>query len=98
MKKIALIVLFALGSITGFAAKDESGTAYVYTVDLVNVQDDKVNISLIPPRTITGEAIFRLPAFVPGTYEVYNFGRFISNFKALDKSGMALPIEKVDEN
>ncbi len=98
MKKIAMILFLGMVQQFTFAAKDESGTAYSYTVDLVNVQNDKVNVTLIPPRSISGEAIFRLPAFVPGTYEIYNFGRFISNFKALDKSGTALPIEKIDEN
>ncbi len=39
-----------------------------------------------------------MPKMVPGTYAIYDFGKFITDFKAFDKKGRALPVEKLDEN
>jgi predicted metalloprotease with PDZ domain len=38
------------------------------------------------------------PAMVPGTYDVYNFGRFISNFKVTGKNGQTIKIDILDNN
>ena len=38
------------------------------------------------------------PAMVPGTYDVYDFGRFISNFKVEGKDGKIITIEILDKN
>jgi predicted metalloprotease with PDZ domain len=35
---------------------------------------------------------------VPGTYAIYNFGRYISNFQAHDAGGKALAIVRKDTN
>ena len=35
---------------------------------------------------------------VPGTYEIYDFGRFISNLKVLGKNNTKIKIEKIDKN
>ena len=93
-----LFILLSLCIFSVFAIKDEPVNAYNYLVDLVNIKNDKISISLTPPKTTQGEVIFRLPAFVPGTYEVYNFGRFVTNFKAVDRNGNNVPIEKADQN
>ncbi|MBK9613952.1 MAG: hypothetical protein IPO34_21815 [Dehalococcoidia bacterium] len=38
------------------------------------------------------------PKIVPGTYSIYDFGRFIFEFNAYDKKGNKLKFEPVDVN
>jgi len=72
--------------------------SYHFFADLTTVQNDRLEVSLTPPDFTTDEVIYRLPAIVPGTYAVYDFGRFVSDFTVLDKEGKALETERLDIN
>ena len=74
------------------------GDRYVYTVDLTNVRDDKVNVLLSVPSMKANEINFYLPKIIPGTYKEADYGRFITNFKAFDKKGRALEVTRKDDN
>lgn len=76
----------------------EAQSAYQYTVNLVDVKDDKVTVTLEPPVLTETEIDFLFPAMVPGTYEIYNFGRFISGFKAEGKDGKVINVKQLDAN
>jgi predicted metalloprotease with PDZ domain len=71
---------------------------YHYYIDLTKTNNDKLSITLTPPDITENETVFMFPAMVPGTYEVYDFGRFVSNFKATGKNGEIIKIEKLDKN
>lgn len=86
----ALLLFIALG----VTAADD----YRYKVNLNKVVNDKVTVVLSPPDIAQQEIDFLFPAMVPGTYEVYNFGRFISNFKALGQNGEVLKVNRVNVN
>ncbi len=85
--------VFAISSQLCLADKD-----YHYHINLNNVTDDKLTVELTPPDIRENEAVFNFPAMVPGTYEVYNFGRFISNVKATGKNGTVIKVEKVNSD
>jgi predicted metalloprotease with PDZ domain len=68
------------------------------TINLVDVNDDKVKITVSPLVVIQDEIIFYIPQIVPGTYEYSNFGRFVETLKAFDKKGNLLPVESLDKN
>lgn len=89
--------LFAISSILSFSNVFADGD-YHYSVDLTAVKEDKLTIKLTPPDITENETIFLFPAMVPGTYDVYNFGRFVSNFKAEGKNGQIIKIEVLDKN
>lgn len=91
--RLATLLLF-----TSFLFTAKAGNDYKYFVNLKKVVDDKVSIKLSAPDITTNEVTFCFPAMVPGTYEVYDFGRFISNFKATGKNGTEIKITKVDVN
>jgi predicted metalloprotease with PDZ domain len=76
-------------------AKDK---AYHYFIDLNNVKDDKLQVILTPPEINTADVFFRLPAFVPGTYAVYDFGRFVSGFTVQTIAGDTVHAERIDVN
>ena len=92
--KQAFFFISALFSIGQLSADGD----YRYYVDLTSVNNDKLTIKLTPPDITENETVFMFPAMVPGTYDVYDFGRFVSNFKAEGKDGKIITIEKLDKN
>lgn len=89
--------LFSLASLFSISSAFADGD-YHYYVDLNAVKNDKLTIKLTPPDISENETVFMFPAMVPGTYDVYDFGRFVSNFKAEGKNGQVIKIEVLDKN
>ena len=79
-------------------SKGPISTAIQASVDLVNMEDDKVQVTLIPPPIDAESTVFYIPQIVPGTYEYSNFGRFAENVQAFDRKGNVLEIISLDEN
>ncbi|TAD96199.1 MAG: peptidase M61 [Bacteroidetes bacterium] len=72
--------------------------SYRFSVDLTKVKNDLLMVNLVTPAVKTDEIIYVIPKIVPGTYKIYDFGRFISNFEAFTEKGEKLKVEKLDEN
>ena len=68
------------------------------TIDLTQVDNDKVPVSINPGRFTVETVVYHLPKVVPGTYAVSNFGSFIENFKAYDYNGNEMIVGKLDTN
>ncbi|MGZ3921139.1 MAG: M61 family metallopeptidase, partial [Bacteroidia bacterium] len=83
--------------ILSFTARSGNGD-YRYFIDLTKVTNDRVSVKLTVPEITQNEIEFCFPAMVPGTYEVYNFGRFISNLKATGKNGTEIKVTRTDVN
>jgi predicted metalloprotease with PDZ domain len=97
--KFRLLTLSALFfCLNTFAQKVAQNNNYQFFIDLTKVQNDKLEVSLITPKMMKDEAIYNMPKIVPGTYANYDFGRYVSDFKAFDASGKALSVEKLDKN
>jgi len=77
--------------------KTKIGTINV-SLDLTQVSDDKVPVTLIPQRFKEDTVLFRMPKVIPGTYAISDFGNFIEDFKALDKKGREMEFTHPDEN
>lgn len=92
MKNLFLILFFYL-SASLFADND-----YHYSVNLKIVPKDRLSVQLVLPDQTQNEIEFAFPAMVPGTYEIYDFGRFISNFKVTGKNGAVITVTKTDVN
>lgn len=93
-----LFIVFLLAFSAGFAQSKKGTASYQYTVDLTKVVDDKINVELSVPPVKGDEITFYLPKVVPGTYSIADYGRFVSNLKAFDKKGGALPVEHINDN
>lgn len=92
-KRCLFVLVTCLSFFIAFADKD-----YHYYVNLNKVVDDKLIIELTPPDITEAEAIFNFPAMVPGTYEIYNFGRFVSNLKVFGKNGAVINVQKLNSD
>jgi predicted metalloprotease with PDZ domain len=78
--------------------QSQAQNLYRYAVDLRNIKDDQLHITLLPPRISSQETVFHMPKIIPGTYSNSDYGKFVSNFKAEDKNGKTLPVKKLDDN
>lgn len=100
MKKLILSAAFALTAFTYTATAQKKGTTpeVKVTIDLNNINNDRVLVTVFPPAFTGNEVIYHLPKTVPGTYSDDNYGKFIDNLQAFDKAGKELVTTKMDEN
>lgn len=91
MKKIAI----SLGVLAAFLVNAQSIKT---TIDLVNVKDDKVAVTMEFPKMKSGDVKFHFPKTVPGTYSVDDYGRFVEGIKFLDNKGKEIAFTKVNDN
>ncbi|WP_121665580.1 M61 family metallopeptidase [Mesonia aquimarina] len=99
MKKIMYGAVLAL-SLIGCKSTQQTGDSdlIIANLDLVNVEDDKVMVSVDPGKFTSSETTFYIPKTVPGTYSTDNYGAFIDDLKAIDYDGNELNVTQVDEN
>ncbi|MFD2518620.1 M61 family metallopeptidase [Salinimicrobium flavum] len=70
----------------------------VTSLDLINIQNDRVMVSIDPPSFSTDQVGFYLPKTVPGTYSTSDFGQYADDIKAYDHEGNELEVVKLDDN
>ncbi|MCF4102702.1 peptidase M61 [Gillisia sp. M10.2A] len=101
MKKIIYSVALLAAVVSCKPTQDltsKGPSPVVVNMDLVNVSNDKVMVSVDPGKFTSSSTTFHIPKTVPGTYSVDNYGEFIEGIKALDYSGNELAITSLDEN
>lgn len=98
---IALIA-FALvscgGSKTLIKTEVEADLPTQVSIDLVNVNDDKVMVEIDPGLFTENSAVFHIPKTVPGTYSTDDYGRLIEGLKAYDYDGQPLDYVQLGDN
>ncbi|MEY3237995.1 MAG: hypothetical protein RI883_2096 [Bacteroidota bacterium] len=91
MKKILFFLLFAF-PIIAFSQ------SYYYKTSLSTCKKDKLQVSLDCPVLEQDTVNFNFPMTIPGTYDILNYGTYISNFKAFDENQKALTVVKSGVN
>jgi predicted metalloprotease with PDZ domain len=72
--------------------------SYEIAVYLDKVVDDRVKVEVIVPQINHKKVEYIMPAVIPGSYSVKDYGRFIVDFKAFTKSGKKLKVKKTSLN
>ncbi len=67
-------------------------------LDLTQVIDDKVPVTINPESFKQDTVIYRMPKVIPGTYKVSDFGNFVDEFKAFNYKGEEMEFIKSDAN
>lgn len=100
MKRLILSAIFALTlcSNNAIAQKKAAIAEVKVTIDLNQVKDDKVMVTVTPPKFTSNEVLFQLPKTVPGTYSTDNYGKLVDDFKAFGTNGKELNVAKTDDN
>jgi predicted metalloprotease with PDZ domain len=96
MRKIIYSIALAIAVFNAAYAQQKSDVRVA--INLSNVIEDKVAVTIVPPVITTETTTFYIPKIVPGTYSDDNYGKFIEGFRAFDKKGKELKAEKTDEN
>ncbi len=98
-KKVIISSLILTAFVSNIFAQNISQSAdYQYIIDLNDVQNDELQVTLITPKITKKDIVFNIPKTVPGTYSNDDYGRYISNFKAFDKKGKKLKVNKQTVN
>lgn len=86
---IVFIIVFPFFSI---------GQDFTIDIDLSKVKKDKVKIKTLVEKVNCDSILYVFPAAIPGDYELYNFGKYISKFRVYDSIGNDLAVHKNDTN
>jgi predicted metalloprotease with PDZ domain len=76
----------------------EPDNTYHYSINLLNVKEHKIIVNLRTPRIKTSKAIFTFPKIIPGTYRISDYGKFISDVKAVDGAEKQLVVKRLNNN
>ena len=93
---VAAILLYSCSATQALVTADKTPVKTI--IDLENVKEDKVMVTLNPGAFTEDEVYFFIPKTVPGTYSADNYGKYLEQFKAYDYKGEELAFSKVDEN
>ena len=97
MKVSITTAVILMAPLLAFTQRNDENT-YRYTVDLTRVLEDRVFVELSAPEVKEKQITFYFPKIVPGTYSIADYGRYVSDLRALDRKGKQLPVEKLNEN
>ncbi|MEA9413058.1 peptidase M61 [Flavobacterium sp. PL02] len=101
MKKIIVTLALAavfLGCKTGSSTTASAKPEVAVNINLNDVKDDKVLVTVTAPKINTDEVTYSIPKTVPGTYSEDNYGKYIDDLKAYDSKGVLLTVKKLDDN
>lgn len=100
MKKIfiAVVSLTLLASCATTKNASSKKSLIEVGIDLNNVVDDKVQVEVNPQKIKENSIVYQIPAIVPGTYVISDYGKFVSDFKAYDYDGNEMTVTKLDVN
>ncbi|MFT5864193.1 MAG: putative metalloprotease with PDZ domain, partial [Flavobacteriales bacterium] len=90
MKKILSIILLFVGIV--------ASAQYKVEIDLNNIIDDQVPVIMYPPKMTAASVEYHMAKILPGTYGISDYGRFVTDFKAIDTTGVELSVEKSSTN
>lgn len=93
-RKLCLMTVFFSAAIFSIQAQDK----YQYSVDLTKPDNDELSVTLLTPKVKAASIIFYMPKIVPGTYTNSNFGKFVHDVKAFDKTGKALAVKQTADS
>ena len=98
--KKKLLPLLALLPAAVFAQFEpvQSADAYQVHADLTSYKEDQIKVEIVVPILGKDELIYQLPAMVPGTYKIYDFGRFVNELVATNNFGDTLEVEQLNDN
>ena len=91
---VTIIIFLASSSQLVFSNSPE----ITFEVNVLNYQDDLFHVTVYSSGLSEENDTYNLPATVPGTYSVLDFGRFVKSFAAYDKDGNELEVKRISTN
>ncbi|MDI1256424.1 MAG: peptidase M61 [Flavobacterium sp.] len=99
MKKIILSLAIAITFFNIDAnAQNKTDNQVTVAIDLNIVKNDKVMVTVTPPKTDADKITYFIPKIIPGTYSEDDYGKYVDELKAFDAKGNELAVTKSDDN
>jgi predicted metalloprotease with PDZ domain len=73
-------------------------TSFYYEINLKDRSDDTFKVRMFVSGLTEANEIYQFPATVPGVYDIFDIGRFVTNFKAFDDNLNELVVTNVSTN
>ncbi|AHJ96910.1 M61 family metallopeptidase [Hymenobacter swuensis] len=86
-----------LGLAAPALAKGPKELTYTVSMDPAT-NSNAFQVKLELPKLKKDQAIYQFAATAPGTYQVMDMGRFVSNFQAFDEKGKPLEVKQLNTN
>ena len=93
---VFLAFLYGCGTSKSVLSADKA--VVVTTIDLVNVTNDRVSVTINPGSFSNQKISFFIPKTVPGTYSEDDYGQYIQDLKAIDYQGNELLVTSIGTN
>lgn len=85
---------FAILLLSTFIISAQTESQITYNIDIKNHLDDLFHVTVFPTALSSENNMYHFPMNVPGTYGKENFGRFVKEFRAFDKDGKEISVER----
>lgn len=89
--------LFVLSLLT-YGMVQAQTDRYRIVINLNETSEDEVPVTVYPPASDSAFSEYHMAKVVPGTYDISDFGRFVTDFTAYDSQGDTLAVEQISVN
>ena len=93
-KSLGIFTVLFFYAILSFA----QGGKYEVSIDLTEAENDQLTVILMVPPSTEEFVEYHMPKIVPGTYDISDFGRFVTDFIAIDHNGNTVEAEQISTN
>lgn len=94
----AIVHLLLIGGVFAQFEPFQNDKSYSVMMNLKAVSNDQLPVEIVTPIVVVDSVEYHMPRIIPGTYDIENYGRFISDFKATNVDGKELKFKKLDLN
>lgn len=98
MNRTLVALCSVLLPLCGCSVFQSSGSGYDYRINLNEIDGDELSVELAFRGNLPNTGDFCLPRIVPGIYDALNYGKFMSDLRAVDHKGQALEVNRTDIN
>ncbi len=82
----------------GVPEEIDLSTSFYYQINLKDRSDDTFKVRMYVSDLTDANKIYQFPATVPGVYDIFDIGRFVTSFKAFDELGNELTATNISTN
>jgi predicted metalloprotease with PDZ domain len=73
-------------------------TSFYYQINLKDRSDDTFKVRMFVSDLTDANKVYQFPATVPGVYDIFDIGRFVTSFKAFDEELNELAVTNISTN
>lgn len=96
--KFVILLIFIVGCSSAKIENHNSSADVNYYIDLTDLSDDLFDVTVKTSGLTSENSIYHLPATAPGTYQIMDFGRFVTDIKGFDGNGNEIELQKLSSN